>query len=186
VPVYEEKPEEIVGILHARRALALLDQGELSLARLKSALAGPYFIPSGTPVLTQLQHFRDNQRRLGLVVDEYGELLGLVTVEDILEEIIGEFAGATSGAAQECVREKDGSVLVKGSALLRDLNRRLGLNLPLDGARTLNGLILEHLQEIPEGETSLRIAGYAMEIVRTRGRAIHLVRILPPAERVEG
>lgn len=185
VPVYEGKPEEITGILHARRALGLLSEDELSVERIRSALAEPYFVPSGTPVLAQLQQFRDNRRRLALVVDEYGELLGLVTVEDIVEEIVGEFAGTAEGAAGGYVREKDGSVLVEGSALLRELNRRLGLKLPLEGSRTLNGLVLEHLQEIPEGETSVRIAGCQMEIVSTRGRVVQLVRILPQREAVE-
>jgi Mg2+/Co2+ transporter CorB len=135
--------------------------------------------------LTQLQQFQADRQRLGLVVDEYGELQGLVTIEDIVEEIIGEFTTHPPSQVGTFLKQEDGSIIVEGSSLLRDLNRKLGLHLPLGGPKTLNGLMVEHFEDIPEAGTSLKIAGYPMEIIQTQDRVVKVVRIfsvLAPAQ----
>jgi Mg2+/Co2+ transporter CorB len=137
----------------------------------------PYFVPIETDILTQIQNFQDQQDRIALVVDEYGELMGLLTLEDILEEIIGEFTTQSPFQAAPFTLREDGSVVVDGASLLRDLNRQLGYEFPVDGPKTLNGLILEHLQEIPEPGTSLKLAGCQAEILQTQNRAIKSVRL---------
>lgn len=180
VPVYRGQMDDIIGIIHVRKVLHLAQSGVMSAEDLQEILREPYFTPAGTPLLTQLQHFQENHQRIGLVVDEYGELQGLISVEDILEEIVGEFT-TLPPAAGAYRPQPDGSWLADGGSLLRDLNRKLGLALPLDGPRTLNGLILEYLENIPEAGTSLKIADHAMEIVQTQDRAVKVVRIFPPA-----
>ncbi len=179
LPVYRDRIEEVAGVVHIRKALELMGGQEVSGESLGGIMAEPYFVPSGTLLLTQLHQFQEHRRRMGLVVDEYGELLGLVTLEDIIEEIIGEFASPSPVPSALPARQPDGSIVVEGAALLRDLNRKLGLALPLDGPKTLNGLILEYLQEIPEPGTSLKIAGQPLEILQTQDRAVKSVRILP-------
>lgn len=181
VPVYRERLDDIIGIAHVRKVFNLSEGEEFDAETLKESMREPYFIPMGTPLLTQLQNFQEQQDRMGLVVDEYGELKGLLTLEDILEEIIGEFT-TQSPLAQTARfrRAEDGSILVEGGSTLRDLNRKLAYKFPLDGPKTLNGLILEHLQDIPEPGTSVKIAGYPMEILQTQDRVIKSVRLLPP------
>lgn len=179
LPVYEGALDNIVGILHVRRALALMQRGNLATNELRELLHEPYFIPSDTALLSQLQHFQERQIRLGLVVDEYGELLGLVTLENILEEIVGDFTTQSPAQTGRFLRQDDGSLLVEGGTPLRDLNRKLGMHFPLDGAKTLNGLILEHLQDIPEAGTSLKIADYPIEIIQTQDRVVRVVKIFP-------
>ena len=184
VLVFRHQRDEIAGVVRVRHALNLVQQGELTRERLAEIVRAPYFVPTGTALLSQLQNFQEQQERVSLVVDEYGELLGLVTVEDILEEIIGEFTTQSPLKSGGFVRQKDGSYLVEGSTLLRELNRKLGLRFPVDGPRTLNGLILEHLREIPEPNTSLKIADCRIEILQTQDRVVRVVRIYPPvAER---
>lgn len=181
IPVYQGQLDNIIGLVHARKVLHQTQTGELDAEALRDIMREPYFIPAGTALFTQLQHFQENQRRMGMVVDEYGELLGLVSLEDILEEIVGEFtthAPAQSGAYR---LQDDGSWLADGSSLLRDLNRKLGLQFPLDGPKTLNGLILEHLEDIPEAGISLKINGVTLEIMQTQDRSVKGVRIFPPA-----
>jgi Mg2+/Co2+ transporter CorB len=180
LPVYAGMPGNIVGILHLKRVPALLQAEELDIAQLRDMLLEPYFIPSDTPLLKQLQQFQERHARLGLVVDEYGELLGLVTLENILEEIVGEFTTQAPTQTGKFMRHEDGSFLLEGGSSLRDLNRKLGLHLPLDGAKTLNGLILEHLEDIPEPGTSLKIAGYPIEIIQTQDRIVKVARVFPP------
>jgi Mg2+/Co2+ transporter CorB len=180
LPAYREQLDEIVGVLHVRSVLNLgkkLDQ--LQAEDFESVLREPYFIPAGTPLLTQLQQFQENHDRLGLVVDEYGELMGLVTIDDILEEIIGEFTTHSPLVSSLMYREPDGSTLVEASLPLRELNRKLDIALPLDGPKTLNGLILEHLQDIPEPGTTVLIGGYPLEIVQTQEKVVKAVRIYP-------
>ncbi len=179
LPVYEDAPSNIIGILHLKRVPALLQDATLDVTHLRDILHEPYFIPSDTPLLKQLQQFQERHVRLGLVVDEYGELLGLVTLENILEEIVGEFTTQSPAQTGKFLRQEDGSFLLEGSSSLRELNRKLGLHLPLDGAKTLNGLILEHLQDIPEANTSVKIAGYPIEIIQTHDRIVKVVRIFP-------
>ncbi len=177
LPVFENTPGNIIGILHIKRVPALLQDQHLEPAQLKEVLQEPYFIPSDTPLLQQLQQFQQRHTRLGLVVDEYGELLGLVTLENILEEIVGEFTTHSPAQTGKFLRQDDGSFLLEGSSSLRELNRKLELHLPLDSAKTLNGLILEHLEDIPETGTSLKIAGYPIEIIQTQDRIVKVARL---------
>jgi len=179
LPVYEGELNNVIGVLHARQVLHQAQVGEADAEALKKILREPYFIPMGTPLFTQLQNFQENQRKIGLIVDEYGELQGLLTLEDILEEIVGEFTTQAPTRVAEYRREEDGSWLVDGSSALRDLNRKLGTRFPLDGPRTLNGLILEHFQDIPEAGTSLKIGGHPLEILQTQDRVVKVVRIYP-------
>ncbi|MBY0436950.1 MAG: HlyC/CorC family transporter [Burkholderiales bacterium] len=174
----------VVGILHVRRALSLVRQGRLAEAEdIEALLAQPYFVPGGTALFTQLANFQEQHERIGLIVDEYGELQGLVTLEDILEELVGEFTTTAPGRGDSLLHSEDGSVLVEGSATLRSLNRKLGLKLPLDGPKTLNGLIVEYLRELPEPGTTVKIAGHPLEVVQTQERSIRSVRVHP---RVDG
>lgn len=169
--------EDIMGVLHIRKVLYQARQGELTLDTLRAVLAPAYYVPSGTPLYSQLQHFQEKRERLALVVDEYGEIKGLLTLEDILEEIIGEFTTQSPARAAAYHRQPDGSWLVDGSAQLRDLNRKLGFSLPLDGPKTINGLVLEHFQDIPEPGTSFRIGAHTLEIMQTHDRIVKSVRI---------
>ena len=177
LPVYAGTPDNIIGILHIKRVLPLLHEETVDAAQLREVLHDPYFIPSDTPLLKQLQQFQERRTRLGLVVDEYGELLGLVTLENILEEIVGEFTTQSPAQTGKFLRQDDGSLLLEGSSSLRELNRKLGLHLPLGEAKTLNGLILEHLQDIPEAGTSLKIGNYPIEIIQVQDRAVKVARI---------
>ncbi len=180
LPVYRERLDDIIGIVHVRKVLNLSEGEQIDAQTLIEVLREPYFIPMGTPLLTQLQNFQEQQDRIGLVVDEYGELKGLLTLEDILEEIIGEFTTQSPLQTARFRRMEDGSIIVEGGTLLRDLNRKLAYKFPLDGPKTLNGLILEHFQDIPEAGTSLKLAGYPLEILHTQDRVIKSVRLLPP------
>jgi len=175
--IFRESLDNVVGILDVRKALANLE--EINAESLSRILREPYFVPEGTPLFSQLQHFKENRRRIGIVVDEYGELKGLVALEDIIEEILGEFNAHSPMQTGMYQKFEDGSFLVEGSSLLRELNRKLGLSLPLDGPKTLNGLILEYFEDIPESGTSLKIADYPMEIVQTQGRFVKMARIFP-------
>lgn len=179
LPVYADNLDNILGILHIKRSLALLREETLNVAELQNVLLDPYFIPADTPLLKQLQHFQERRVRLGLVVDEYGELQGLVTLENILEEIVGEFTTQSPNQTGRFVQQDNGSLMLEGSTSLRELNRKFGFHFPLDGAKTLNGLILEHLQDIPEAGTSVKIAHHPIEIVQTQGRVVKVVRIFP-------
>lgn len=179
LPVYEGMLDNVIGILHVRRILHLMRHNQFSADELRDLLHEPYFTPSDTPLLSQLQYFQERQVRLGLVVDEYGELLGLVTLENILEEIVGKYTTQSPGQTGKFLRQHDGSLLVEGSTLVRDLNRKLGMHFPVNGAKTLNGLILEHLEDIPEAGTSVKIADYPIEIIQTQGRQVKVVKIFP-------
>jgi Mg2+/Co2+ transporter CorB len=164
--------------------LPALPTGTLDREALESLLAEPYFVPASTPVLSQIQYFQENRENIALVVDEYGELMGLVTLEDILEEIIGKFT-TTVPSALTLAWDEDGSAAAEGAMAVREVNRALGLALPTDGPKTLNGLILEHLQEIPDADVSIKIAGVPMEIVHAQGRTVKTVRIFRPPAPVE-
>ena len=186
LPVYQGELNNVIGVVHVRQVLHAARSGPVTTEGLKKILREPYFIPMGTPLFTQLRNFQQNQRKVGLVVDEYGELQGLLTMEDILEEIVGEFTRPAPSRGGEFQQEADGSWLVDGGTPLRELNRKLGTHFPLDGPRTLNGLILEHFQDIPEAGVSLKIAGHPLEIVQTQGRLVKVVRIRPPSEEGTG
>ena len=181
LPVCDVDSESIVGILSVKKALSLLGDTDLKHEDFKALLNEPYFIPSGTPVLQQMQFFQDNQQRLSLVVNEYGEVLGLVTFEDIVEELIGEFTTSFSNLSTDPQWLVNDTYLASGTASLRDLNRLLNINLPLDGPRTLNGLILEKLEAIPDHDVSLRIAGIVMEIVQFDEQGVKTVKLYRPA-----
>ncbi|MDP2792993.1 MAG: HlyC/CorC family transporter [Sulfurisoma sp.] len=180
LPVYAGEPGNIVGMLQVRRLIGGALEGDFDVEALREQLSEPYFVPASTPIYTQLQFFRDNRQRTGLVVDEYGELLGLVTLEDIIEEIVGKFTTGMPGGPSSIAWLDDGSTLVDGSQHLREINRALNLALPTDGPKTLNGLIVEHLQDIPEVGVGLRIGEVGMEIVQTQDRRIKTVRIRRP------
>lgn len=180
LPVFDGEMNAVIGVLHVRRLLAHSFENRLSVPDIRELLARPYFIPASTPVYSQLQFFQENRERLGLVVDEYGELLGLLTLEDIIEELIGKFTTSAPDASERLRWGEDGSVIADGSQHLRALNRKLGLNLPVDGPKTLNGLVLEHLQDIPESGLSVRIAGVPIEVVQAEDRRIKTVRIFRP------
>ncbi len=177
LPVYRGRLDEIAGVVHIRKVLNRSDGAQIDAETISEIMKEPYFVPIETGLLTQLQNFQDQQDRIALIVDEYGELMGLLTLEDILEEIIGEFTTQSPLQAAHFTRLDDGSVVVDGASSLRELNRQLGYTFPVDGPKTLNGLILEHLQEIPEPGTSLKLAGYRVEILQTRHRAIRSVRL---------
>ncbi|MFM9888235.1 MAG: HlyC/CorC family transporter [Burkholderiales bacterium] len=177
---FREELTNVVGILHIRRVLAAIRDGALNAETLTEMLLEPYFIPSTTPALAQLQFFQENRERVGLVVDEYGEVLGLVTLEDIIEEIVGEFTTNAPIKSSDFAWNPDGEAVVEGSSSLRELNRKLGLALPVDGPKTLNGLITEYLQDIPAAGVSMRIGGIALEILQTEDRVVKTVRIFQP------
>ncbi len=181
VMVCENDSGNIIGILHRRRLLQQAFDGEVTTESIREQLVEPYFIPAATPIYTQMQFFRDNRQKFGLVVDEYGEIEGLITLEDIVEEIIGKFTTSLPGSSRKHTWDERGHALVDGMTGLRDLNRQLEIDLPLDGPRTLNGLILEHLRDIPESGVSLRVAGVPMEIVQTQDRKVKMVRLQRPS-----
>ena len=175
--VYEDSLDRITGILHVRRILHAMASDEFTHEAVREILQEPYFVPAGTPLFKQLRQFQENQKRLALVVDEYGELQGLVTMEDLLEEMVGEFTTQAPAQTGWLRQMEDGSWLVEGSALVRHVNRKLGLDFPLDGPKTLNGLLLEYLEDIPEAGVSVKIGDIPIEIVQTQDRAVKVARI---------
>ena len=183
LPAYEEELDNIVGVIHLKHVLQLQRGGEVDTEALRSILRPAYFIPAGTSLLVQLQQFQNDHERLGLVVDEYGELKGLTTIEDIIEEIIGDFTTQAPGGAETYRRSQDGSVVVDGLAPLRALNRKLGTKFPIDGPKTLNGLIVDRLGEIPAAGTHIDVEGQSIEILQTQDRGVKVVRLLAPVGR---
>lgn len=181
--VHDGEINQIVGILHVRKAMGLLNQvDELTVEHFRELLTPPYFIPPETDLFTQLQYFQENQERLAIIVDEYGEVQGLVTLDDIIEEMVGEFTTSTPGAsrADQFGWDSRGECLLEGSTSLRDINKRLSLDLPTDGPKTLNGLLLETLQEIPESSVSVKLAGCVIEIVQVQEQVIKMVKLYRP------
>jgi Mg2+/Co2+ transporter CorB len=176
LPVYRDNIDNVLGMLHLRR-LANLAQLSFDNESLLEMLEEPYFVPKGTPLSTQLVQFQRRQQRIALVVDEYGDIQGIVTLEDILEEIVGEFTTDPADSIEDVIRESDDTFLVNGTANIRELNRSQQWQLPIDGPKTLNGLILERLETIPEPATCLQISGYPIEIVATDDKRIQTVRI---------
>lgn len=178
--VYDGDSEHVIGVLHQRRLLSDTLQDTFSVERIRELLTRPYFVPADTPLYSQIQFFQENQQRLAFVVDEYGEILGLITLEDIIEELIGKFTTSIPDAGNRMAWSEEGNVLVDGSANLRELNRRLDLALPTDGPKTLNGLIIEYLQDIPEAGVSMKIADTPIEVVQTQDRMIRTARLFRP------
>lgn len=180
VLLYRDSMDDVVGYIHARDALKLLSKNQFTKTTLLRAVRELYFIPEGTPLNIQLLKFQHAKERLGLVVDEYGDIQGLVTLEDILEEIVGDFTTTmTPTTSDEVNLQPDGSYLVDGSASIRDINKEMSWQLPTDGPKTLNGLIIEYLEEIPQNNISLRIAGYPVEIIDVADNMIKTVRVMP-------
>lgn len=182
LPVFRGSGDEIAGVLNLRKVLGLLFSGALDRKAIEDLLDEPYFVPASTPAIAQLQYFQEKRERIGLVVDEYGELMGLVTLEGIMEEIIGKFTTSLPSASPALSWGADGTAAADGAMPVREVNRALALELPTDGPKTLNGLILEHLQDIPEANVSLKIAGVPVEILSAQGRAVKSVRLFRPRE----
>lgn len=179
LPLYDDSIDNIIGILHLRKVFAAASGGELNLERLRELAEEPFFIPEATPLHRQLLNFQEQHRRIGLVVDEYGDIQGLVTLEDILEEIVGEFATDPHASNRDITPQDDGSCLVNAAVSIRTLNRAFGWELSTDGPRTLNGLILETMENIPKPNTSLTLGPYPIEIVQSSRHAVRTVRIRP-------
>ncbi|MCX4188564.1 HlyC/CorC family transporter [Methylophaga sp. OBS4] len=177
LPVYEGSMDNIVGMLHLRKALHLLTQDNLTTESLNSITKNAYFVPEGTPLNTQLINFQRNQRRTGLVVDEYGDLMGLITLEDIFREIVGEFTADTIDEDKDIHPQADGSYLINGTANIREINRNNNWDLPTEGPKTINGLVIEYLESIPDPGVSIRMGDYIIEVVQTADNAIKTVRI---------
>lgn len=180
LPVCRESLDQLLGVLALRRVLGEANRGPLREETIMDLLTDPYYVPAGTAAFTQLAYFQENRQRIGFVVDEYGDILGLLTLEDIIEEIVGKFTTSLPGLDNSITWDSEGIALVEGSRLLRDINRMLTLDLPVDGPKTLNGLILEQLQEIPEAGVSVKIAGVAIEVVYTEDRSVKTARLFRP------
>jgi Mg2+/Co2+ transporter CorB len=160
----------------------MVSRESLSRETIKEVLIEPYFVPSGTPLFTQMQYFQENKQRIGLVVDEYGEIEGLITLEDIIEELVGKFTTGAPGPQQSGLHwNSDNTAVVDGTSPIREINRLLGLSLPSDGPRTLNGLLLETLEDLPDANVSVKISEVPMEILQTQGRLIRRVRLRKPS-----
>jgi Mg2+/Co2+ transporter CorB len=181
LPVYEDSLDNIIGILHLKIVAQRLAHGELNKEELIGLAKArePFFVPAGTSLHTQLLNFQRNRRRIALVVNEYGDVQGLVTLEDLLEEIVGEFTTDPATLHREIHRDASGSYVVSGSINVRTLNRTLGWQLPTDGPRTLNGLIFEHLESIPEAGTSLRLGPYKVEVLQMADNVVKMARLEP-------
>ncbi len=179
LPVYRESIDNVVGLLHIRTVISKLSLGGLRFDDLQRSVRRPYFVPEGTSLTRQLLEFQEKERRMALVVDEYGDIQGLVTLDDILEEIVGEFTPEGRGRPRTMRRLDDGNYLVDGSTSVRTLNRQLDWNLPFDEAHTLGGLLIEEMELIPEGKCSIKIDSHIMTIVDIRENVIHKVLIKP-------
>ncbi len=186
VPLFRDDIGNVVGVLNLRRLAAVALRGELDREQLDQFIREPYFVPEGTSLTRQLLNFQNHKRRLGLVVDEYGDLLGLVTLEDILEEIVGEFTTVRLTASRDIHPQSDGTLIIDGGTHVRDLNRVLDWDLPTDGPRTLNGLILEHLEIIPESGTTFLLRNHPVEILQTKDNAVRSVKVHPPISQGTG
>jgi Mg2+/Co2+ transporter CorB len=184
LPLFDGGIDNVIGVFHARNALhTMLDRG-LVKEHLREISRAPYFVPEGTPLYQQLLNFQREKQRVGLVVDEYGDFLGLITLTDILEEIVGEFTTDPADTISEIHRSEDGSLLIDCSINIRELNRALRWKLPTRGPKTLNGLILEYMETIPEPGTSLKLYGYPLEIIQTAESAVKTVKYLGKVPRM--
>ena len=177
LPVFRGDVNNIVGMLHMRKVARLLSREEVNKATLMQETIDPYYIPESTPLHTQLFNFQKTKERVALVVDEYGDILGLVTLEDILEEIVGDFTTDVSDSSQDITPQDDGTFIIDGSASLRDINRALGWSLPTEEARTLNGLITEEMETIPDSSVCLKVGQYKLEIMLVRDNRIKSVKV---------
>lgn len=178
-PVYRSDINNVIGLIHVRNTLEVLFNSEAKKEDLTPHIRNAYFVPEGTPLNTQLLQFQRQKRRIGLVVDEYGDIQGLVTLEDILEEIVGEFTSDPATSNKDIHEQADGTFLIDGSVTIRELNRSMDWHLPSDGPKTFNGLILEQMESIPESGTSILIAGYPIEIVQIKDNTVKIARVNP-------
>jgi Mg2+/Co2+ transporter CorB len=177
LPVFKNDIDKIIGILHMRNAAKILTEDELSKALILQATDEPYFVPENTPLQTLLFNFQQHKQRIGMVVDEYGDIQGIVTIEDILEEIVGEFTTDLANTNIDIHPQDDGSYLIDGGTHIRLINRQLGWVLPQDGPKTLNGLITEHLENIPESNICMVIEGYRIEVLQIQDNMIRTAKI---------
>jgi len=182
IPIFSGNIDNLIGVAQMRKILPLLLNDDFTPESLVDLTREGYFIPEGTPLTTQLLNFRKNKRRIGFVVDEYGDIQGLVAIEDILEEIVGEFTTDPSALHQDFFQDADGSFMIDGSTHIRDINRNLDVQLPSEGPRTLNGLILEHMEFIPEAGTSVKIGGYPIEIMQVKHNMVKTARLSLPED----
>lgn len=178
LPVYEGEIENVVGVLHLKRSGVVLHPDDFDIEKLRDQLEEPYFVPDGTRLSTQLINFQSKKERFAFVVDEYGAIEGIVTLEDILEEIVGDFTTDSAAELAEIYPQDDDSYVINGYVLLRDVNTRLGWDLPTDGPRTLNGLMLEHLEDIPDANVGLKIGNYVCETVKVGENSLPSIRVL--------
>ena len=179
LPVYRDDINNIIGIIHMRRVIKLLSRNELTRKNLELQIRDAYFIPEGTSLYQQLVNFQKNKRRTALAVDEYGDIQGLVTLEDILEEVVGEFTTDSPINNNNIIKHDDGSFLIAANTHIREINRSLNVSLPTNGPKTLNGLILEHLESIPTTGTSLLIENYPIEVIKIQNNAVQMARLMP-------
>ena len=175
--LFEGSENNIIGTIHMRDILNIYAKEEINLSKIKEFIREPYFIPEGTPLSQQLEHFKKQKRRLGIVVDEYGEVKGMVVLDDILEEIVGQFTSSQGETIEEIQIQSDGSYLVDPRVSIREINTELNVKLPFDSAKTLNGLILEQLQSFPQHNLSLKIDSLIIEIIQVSKQGIKLVKI---------
>ena len=181
--LYRDNIDDAVGFIHVRDALRLLAKEDFSKTTLLRAVREIYFTPEGTSLFVLLQKLQQNKERIGLVVDEYGDIQGLFTLEDILEEIVGDFTtGMAVDTSEEMEEQVDGSFVIDGSASIRDINKEMEWQLPTDGPKTINGLILEFMEDIPETGVSIQVAGYPIEIVEVKDNKVSLAKIAPQVE----
>jgi Mg2+/Co2+ transporter CorB len=179
LPVWRGDIDNLIGLLHIRTVMVKLSQGTLTPSELERSIRTPYYIPEGTPLTQQLLEFQSRERRMGMVVDEYGDIQGLVTLDDILEEIVGEYTSEGTGRQRQLRKLDDGSWIVSGNTTVRMLNRRMEWELPTSGAKTLNGLILEQLESLPDGHTSVRVGDHILTIVDMADNRVRKVLFKP-------
>jgi Mg2+/Co2+ transporter CorB len=183
LPVFEDDIDHVIGMVHLRRAIKLFQQPDVGKEDFRNLIREAYFVPEGVPLNRQLINFQKERRRIGLVVNEYGEILGLITLEDILEEIVGEFTTDPAATSRDIHRQENGTYLVDGGTSVRELNKVLDWELATEGPKTLNGLIIEYLEHIPDPGTSMLLGGYPIEIVQTSQHAVKTVLIDPSLKR---
>lgn len=176
LPVFRTDINQIEGIVHMRQIARLLTHNELSKEALLAACNEPYFVPEGTPLSTQLINFQKQKRRIGIVVDEYGDVIGIVTLEDILEEIVGDFSNQDTLRSPDIHPQEDGTQVIDGAAYIREINKALDWHLPCDGPKTLNGLVTEALESIPDSAVCLKIGPYRLEILQSSDNRVKSVR----------
>lgn len=179
LPVFDGGIEQLKGVVHLRRVVRLAAENTLDLSSLLELAREPYFIPEGTPLSQQLLNFQNQKHRVGFVLDEYGDIQGLVTLEDILEEVVGEFASDPATQVKNVYANGDGSYRISGSVTVRSLNKNLGWKLPTNGPKTINGLLLEKLEALPKAGTRIDLDGYQVEIVEARANSVKAIRVTP-------